>query len=73
MSINLNQFNQLPDPLTAEQLANLYSVKPITVYRWAKNGKISYFQATSHGAIRFSKKAVLEFDKKYNHTAINNI
>lgn len=73
MSINMNQFNQLPDPLTVKQVADLYHVKPITVYRWAKSGKISYFQATAHGAIRFSKQAVLDFDEKYHHTAINNI
>jgi len=58
--------------MTVQQLSDLYSVNPITVYRWLKERKLSYFQATAKGAIRVSKNAVLKFDSRYNHNSLNS-
>lgn len=49
---------QLPEILTAAEVARLYRVNPATVARWATTGKLPSFR-TRGGQLRFRRDDVL--------------
>jgi excisionase family DNA binding protein len=49
----------LPEPYTAREVAAMFKVSPVTVWRWAEAGHLEYFK-TPGGHRRFPVKATRE-------------
>ncbi|MEK9179026.1 MAG: helix-turn-helix domain-containing protein [Patescibacteria group bacterium] len=54
-------FDDLPELLTIEEVANLLRVSKITLKRWGKSGKLPALRINSRGDRRYKKEAVLRF------------
>lgn len=52
--------NELPDVLTLAETADLLRVRPLTIKRWGKKGKIKAIRINSRGDRRFLKGEVLK-------------
>ncbi|UKJ44262.1 helix-turn-helix domain-containing protein [Lysinibacillus sp. ACHW1.5] len=48
--------------LTAKKVAELFNVTELTVYRWAKSGKVPSFNVG--GVIRFDYDEIMEYIRK---------
>jgi len=48
--------------MSVKQVAELFNVSELTVYRWAKSGKISSFNVG--GVIRFEYDEIIEYLRK---------
>ena len=54
-------FDDLPELLTIEEVADLLRVSKITLKRWGKSGKLPALRINSRGDRRYKKEAVLRF------------
>lgn len=54
-------FDDLPELLTIEEVANLLRVSKITLKRWGKSGKLPALRINSRGDRRYRKEDVLRF------------
>jgi excisionase family DNA binding protein len=53
------QAKDFPEVLTAQQVADLIKVKPVTIYSWASAGKIPHIRIDK--VVRFDKEEVLRW------------
>ena len=54
-------FDDLPELMTLEEVANVLRVSKITLKRWGKKGKLPALRINSRGDRRYKKEEVLRF------------
>jgi excisionase family DNA binding protein len=54
-------FDDLPELMTLDEVANVLRVSKITLKRWGKKGKLPALRINSRGDRRYKKEEVLRF------------